>query len=137
MDRLKTCPALRALATLVPATLLLIGPAVVFSKLRTASTFLQLVGAGCLTMVVLNHICEAFDLVPWMQWGLPNSAGHYLDLVSAVLGLVLFPIGYLWPGGVSHDHERVNQLIVGSTSSSLSSLRRPAAASSAASIRAA
>ena len=35
------------------------------------------------------------------------------------------------------DAERVNQLIVGSTSSSLSSLRRPAAASSAASIRAA
>ena len=35
------------------------------------------------------------------------------------------------------DAERVNQLIVGLTSSSLSSLRRPAAASSAASIRAA
>ena len=35
------------------------------------------------------------------------------------------------------DAERVNQLIVGSTSSSLSSLRLPAAASSAASIRAA
>ena len=47
-------------------------------------------------MVVLTHICEAFDLVPWMQWGLPNGAGHYLDLASAVLGLVLFPIGYLW-----------------------------------------
>ena len=88
--------ALRALAALVPATLLLIGSAVLFSKVRTVSTFLQLVGAGCLTVVVLSHICEAFDLVPWMQWGLPNSAGHYLDLVSAVLGLVLFPIGYLW-----------------------------------------
>jgi hypothetical protein len=88
--------ALKTLAALVPACLLLAGSAVVFSKLRTASTFLQLVGAGCLTMVVLSHICEAFYLVPWMQWGLPNSAGHYLDLVSAVLGLVLFPIGYLW-----------------------------------------
>jgi hypothetical protein len=42
------------------------------------------------------HNCEAFDLVPWMQWGLPNSAGHYIDLLSAILGLVLFPIGYLW-----------------------------------------
>jgi hypothetical protein len=60
------------------------------------ATLLQLVGAGCLTVVVLTHICEAFDLVPWMQWGLPNSVGHYLDLASAVLGLVLFPIGYLW-----------------------------------------
>jgi hypothetical protein len=88
--------ALRALAALVPATLLLVGSAVLFSKVRTVSTFLQLVGAGCLTVVVLTHICEAFDLVPWMEWGLPNSAGHYLDLVSAVLGLVLFPIGHLW-----------------------------------------
>jgi hypothetical protein len=88
--------ALRALAALVPATLLLIGSAVLFSKVRTVSTFLQLVGAGCLTVVVLSHICEAFNLVPWIQWGLPNSAGHYLDLASAVLGLVLFPIGYLW-----------------------------------------
>ena len=88
--------ALKTLAALVPACLLLAGSAVVFSKLRTASTFLQLVGAGCLTVVVLSHICEAFNLVPWIQWGLPNSAGHYLDLASAVLGLVLFPIGYLW-----------------------------------------
>jgi hypothetical protein len=24
-------------------------------------------------------------------WGLPNSASHYLDLLSAVLGLALFP----------------------------------------------
>ena len=88
--------ALKALAALVPACLLLTGSAVLFSKARTVSTILQLVGAGCLTVVVLTHICEAFDLVPWMQWGLPNSVGHYLDLASAVLGLVLFPIGYLW-----------------------------------------
>jgi hypothetical protein len=45
---------------------------------------------------MLTPICEAFGLVPWMQWGLPNSAGHYLDLLSAVLGLALFSIGYLW-----------------------------------------
>ena len=88
--------ALKALAALVPACLLLTGSALLFSKARTVSTLLQLVGAGCLTVVVLTHICEAFDLVPWMQWGLPNSVGHYLDLASAVLGLVLFPIGYLW-----------------------------------------
>ena len=88
--------ALKALAALVPACLLLTGSAVLFSKARTVSTLLQLVGAGCLTVVVLTHICEAFDLVPWMQWGLPNSVGHYLDLASAVLGLVLFPVGYLW-----------------------------------------
>jgi amino acid permease len=88
--------ALKALAALVPTCLLLVGSAVLFSRARTVSTFLQLVGAGCLTVVVLTHVCEAFDLAPWMQWGLSNSAGHYLDLVSAFLGLVLFPIGYLW-----------------------------------------
>ena len=82
---------LKTFAALAPACLLLVGSAVVFSKVRTVSTFLQLVGAGCLTVVVLAHLCEALDLFPWMQWGLPNSAGHYLDLVS-----VLFPIGYLW-----------------------------------------
>jgi hypothetical protein len=26
-----------------------------------------------------------------MRWGLPNSAGHYLDLASAVLGVALTP----------------------------------------------
>src|SRR5437016_14275757 len=34
-------------------------------------------------------------LLPWMQWGSNHSVGHYLDLGSAVLGLTLFPIGYL------------------------------------------
>ncbi len=46
-------------------------------------------------MVVLTHIAEAFELMPGMHWGLEASAGHYLDLGSAVLGLTLFPIGYL------------------------------------------
>jgi len=30
-----------------------------------------------------------------MQWGAENSTGHYLDLCSAVIGLILFRIGYL------------------------------------------
>jgi hypothetical protein len=30
-----------------------------------------------------------------MHWGLEHSLGHYLDFWSAVLGLTLFPIGYL------------------------------------------
>jgi hypothetical protein len=29
-------------------------------------------------------------------WGLENSPGHYLDLASAVVALILFPVGYLW-----------------------------------------
>ncbi len=49
----------------------------------------------CLVIVVLTHICEALGLFPWMGWGAEHSAGHYLDLSSAVLGLTLFPAGYL------------------------------------------
>ena len=30
-----------------------------------------------------------------MDWGQEHSIGHYLDFWSAVLGLSLFPIGYL------------------------------------------
>jgi hypothetical protein len=81
---------------LVPVILLVCCSAVLFSKTRTISAFLQLLGGGCLVVVGLAHICEAFDLLPWMGWGLPNSIGHYLDLGSAVFGLTLFPIGYLW-----------------------------------------
>ena len=58
-------------------------------------SFLQLAGAGCLVIVVLTHFCEGLGLFPWMHWGDEHSIGHYLDLVSAVLSLILFPIGYL------------------------------------------
>jgi len=46
-------------------------------------------------MVVLAHICEALHLFPWMRRGDERSIGHYVDFGSAVLGLTLFPAGYL------------------------------------------
>jgi len=46
-------------------------------------------------LVVLIHIAETASLFPWMGWGSQNSVGHYLDFRGAVLGLMLFPIGYL------------------------------------------
>jgi hypothetical protein len=58
-----------------------------FFRGRTVWSFLQLIGAGCLLVVGLCHVCEAVHLFPWMRWGFRNSAGHYLDLWSAVLGL--------------------------------------------------
>jgi predicted Na+-dependent transporter len=58
-------------------------------------SLLQLLGAGCLVVVVLTHLSEALHLFSWMRWGDEHSVGHYLDFVSAVLGLTLFPIGYL------------------------------------------
>jgi len=87
---------MKALVALVPTLVLFSGSAVLLSRTRTMAALLQLLGAACLVAVVLTHLCEAFDLFPWMGWGLPNSVGHYLDLGSAVLGFTLFPIGYLW-----------------------------------------
>ena len=51
--------------------------------------------AGCVVVVVLTHVAEAFKLFPIMGWGLPTSPGHYLDLISAVLGCTLLPLGFL------------------------------------------
>ena len=86
---------LKALVALVPVGMLLYWSVVGFFRGKTLCSVLQLLGAGCLVVVILTHISEALQLLPWMHWGLPNSVGHYLDLWSAVLGLTLFPIGYL------------------------------------------
>jgi hypothetical protein len=87
---------IKGLVALVPACMLFSGSVVLFFGGKTVSSFLQLLGAGCLVVVVLTHICEALHLLPWMHWGLEHSVGHYLDLWSAVLGLTLFPVGFLF-----------------------------------------
>lgn len=86
---------LKALIALIPAGVLFSGSAVLFSRGKSVGSFLQLVGAACLVVVVLAHIFEALQLFPWMHWGTERSIGHYLDLGCAVLGLTFFPIGYL------------------------------------------
>jgi predicted Na+-dependent transporter len=86
---------LKALVALLPVSLLFSGSILFFRKGRTVHAFLQLVGTGCLLLVVLAHVSEALHLFPWMGWGIEDSAGHYVDLSSAVLGLTLFSIGYL------------------------------------------
>ena len=85
----------KALIALVPASMLLLGSMLVFLRGKTVGTFLQAFGAGCLVVVVLTHVSEALHLFAWMRWGAEHSAGHYLDLASAVLGLALFPVGFL------------------------------------------
>ena len=86
---------LKALIALVPASMLFSGSIVLFLKGKSLSSLLQLLGAGCLVVVALTHVSEALRLFPWMHWGLEHSVGHYLDFWSAVLGLTLFPVGYL------------------------------------------
>jgi hypothetical protein len=85
----------KALVALVPAGMLFSGSVVLFTRQKTVWIFLQLLGAGCLVAVVLAHVCEALHLFPRMHWGHEHSAGHYLDFWSVVLGLTLFPVGYL------------------------------------------
>ena len=86
----------KSMVALVPVGVLFIGSVFLFLRERALGSFLQLLGAGGLVVVVLAHLCEALHLLPWMGWGLPDSTGHYLDLGSAAFGLTLFPVGYLW-----------------------------------------
>jgi hypothetical protein len=81
------------IGTLVGA--LFLGSGVSFARERTGRRFVQLFGSFCLVVVVLAHIAEAFHLLPGMGWGIPNSPGHYLDLFSAIVGLILLPLGYV------------------------------------------
>jgi hypothetical protein len=60
----------------------------------TLGRIFLLFGLACLLMVVLTHVAEAFHIFPAMGWGLPNSMGHYLDLVSAILGASLLLLGF-------------------------------------------
>jgi hypothetical protein len=46
-------------------------------------------GCGCLIVVAVTHVAERLDVLTSLGWGLPNSPGHYLDLFSAIAGMVL------------------------------------------------
>lgn len=86
---------LKALLASLPVFLLLSGSIVLFSRRSSLGTFSPLLGATCLLLVLLAHVFEATHLFPAMRWGEEHSLGHYLDLASAILALVLFPAGYL------------------------------------------
>ena len=54
---------------------------------------MQIFGLVCLIIVALTHVAEKLHLFPVMGWGQPDRIGHYLDLVSAILGCVLLMVG--------------------------------------------
>jgi hypothetical protein len=86
---------LKTLAGLILAGVLCASSTLALRKERTWSSAFQLAGACFLLLVVAIHICEALHLLPWMDWGAANSAGHYLDLVSAIAGVTLLLFGLL------------------------------------------
>lgn len=86
----------KAIAALVPTAMLLVGSTLQFSRGKRTAALFQLIGAACLVVVVIAHLCEALNWFPWMHWGLEHSVGHYIDFIAAIGGLALFPIGYLF-----------------------------------------
>ena len=54
--------------------------------------------------MVFTHVAEELQVFPDMGWGLPDSPGHYLDLVSAVVGSMLLIAGVVI--GVSRRRRR-------------------------------
>ncbi len=59
----------------------------------TVGRSLLLFGFASLTVMVFTHVAEGLHLFSGMGWGLPDSPGHYLDFVSAVLGCALLMAG--------------------------------------------
>ena len=55
---------LKALVALVPVCMLFAGSVVLFSREKTFCVLLQVLGTGCLVVVVLNHVAEALQLFP-------------------------------------------------------------------------
>jgi hypothetical protein len=78
-----------------PVAALFVASLLLLLRRRTMSGVLQLAGSVCLLVMVLTHLAEALHLLPGMGWGLPNSAGHYLDLFSAISGVVLLLMAYV------------------------------------------
>jgi hypothetical protein len=85
--------AVVVIGTLVGA--LFLGSVVAFAREGTGWRSVQLLGSFCLVVVVLTHVAETFQLLPGIGWGLPNPPGHYLDLWSTIIGLILLPLGYV------------------------------------------
>ena len=86
---------LKAVVALLPACLLLLWTISRFRGATMVPSVLLVLGAGCVVVVVLTHVCEALHWLPRMRWGEANSVGHYLDLSGAVLGATLLPVGYV------------------------------------------
>jgi len=66
-----------------------------FFRRCSTATGLLLIGVACLIVAMLTHVAERLQVFTFMGWGQPDSAGHYLDLTSAILGCTLLAVGLL------------------------------------------
>ena len=66
-----------------------------FFRRCSTATGLLLLSVACLIVVVLTHVADALQVFTFMGWGQPDSAGHYLDLTSAILGCTLLAVAFL------------------------------------------
>ena len=65
-----------------------------FLRTRATGSLLELIGVVGWGMLGVTHLCEALRILPVMRWGIEGSPGHYLNLTSLAVGLLL-PVGYL------------------------------------------
>ena len=77
----------RALIVAMPVGAALVIGIVMLFRAGGLPAFLWTIGSMCLSVMVFTHVAEALNWWPAMQWGQSTSAGHYLDLTSAVFGL--------------------------------------------------
>jgi hypothetical protein len=54
----------KAIAALVPTGILLVGSTLQFSQRKGTPAVFQLIGAACLMVVVIAHVCEALGWFP-------------------------------------------------------------------------
>ena len=84
----------KALLALIPVSVLFAWSVGVLLQERNCGALFQLLGTVCFLVVVLTHVFEALHLFPLMRWGRPDSIGHYLDLTTALLAIILLPLSY-------------------------------------------
>ena len=85
----------RALAAFVPVCVLFGGSVVLLFRVKTAWCLLQVVGAGGLVVVTLLTFAKRFVCCLGWAEDLSIVPVHYVNLLSAVVGATLFPLGYL------------------------------------------
>ena len=84
----------KALVALIPTAALFVRAAFRLRREGNAAGVLHLCGSAFLAIVVFTHITEGLHILEFMGWGERHSAGHYVDLSSAILAVTLLSAAY-------------------------------------------